>query len=391
MGQRVNARRGSIPDEVFAHLPYGLVVVDDERRVVGWNEAAERLLPGIAGDDGSLGCAQLFSCTGPGSPCERGCLAVRATQSDSALPEIRIDAAGDGGATALWVTASPLGQDSRAVLHLRPGDARDRRRRSEPHWLSGPELRVRTFGRTRVDAPEGRLGGHWLQQRPGHVFKYLVCERNRVVYAEEIAEAIWPGSGRRGLNSVRHYIHQLREHVEPRRPKRAPSAFIVAVRGGYAINRRHVWIDADEFESGVASGMTATAQGDASAGRDAFLNALALYSDEFLADEPYTEWAYEERNRLRGVAARCLRALVDLEQAAGAPHAAATHLARLAELDPYDAEAHRELFSAWLALGRRTDAARGYAAFRARLARDFGEEPSFDLAGLGKSSAPTSR
>lgn len=382
MGQRVEARRTSIPDEVFAHLPYGLVVVDGDGAVVGWNEAAEQLLPGVANGEAASRCDELFACGGPGGPCERGCLAARAAQGAEALPEIRIDAARDGGATALWVTASPLAHESRAVLHLRPGDARDRRRRSDPHWISGPELRVRTFGRTRVDTPEGPMGGQWLQQRPGHVFKYLVCERNRVVYAEEIAEAIWPGSSRQGLNNVRHFIHQLRERLEPERPKRAPSPFVVAVRGGYAINRRHVVVDADEFESSASGGLAAIERGDLSAGREPLVRAIELYTGDFLADEPYSEWAYEERNRLRGLLARCLRALAAVDAEVGDVRAAAGHLERLAELEPFDAEVHRDLFSSWLAQGRRTEAARGYAALRTRLLREFGEEPEFDLAGL---------
>jgi DNA-binding SARP family transcriptional activator len=367
---------------VFAHLPYGLVVVNGDGGVVGWNEAAERMLPGVANGEAASRCDELFDCGAAGGPCERGCLAARAAQGGEVLPEIRIDAAHDGGASALWVTAAPLARESRAVLHLRPGDARDRRRRSDPHWISGPELRVRTFGRTRVDTPEGPLGGQWLQQRPGHVLKYLVCERNRVVYAEEIAEAIWPGSARQGLNNVRHFIHQLRDRLEPDRPKRAPSSFVVAVRGGYAINRRHVRIDADELESAASAGLAAIERGDAAAGRELIAAALELYTGDFLADEPYTEWAYEERNKLRGMVARCLRALAGVEAEAGDRAAAAGYLQRLAELEPFDAEVHRELFTAWLMQGRRTEAARGYAALRARLLREFGEEPDFDLAGL---------
>ena len=382
MGQRVQTRRTSIPDEVFAHLPYGLVIVDGDGGVVGWNDAAERLLPAVAAGDGGNRCDELFACGGPGGPCERGCLAARAAQGAEPLPEIRIDAARDGGATALWVTASPLGHESRAVLHLRAGDARDRRRRSDPHWLSGPELRVRTFGRTRVDTPEGPIGGQWLQQRPGHVLKYLICERNRVVYAEEMAEALWPGSGRQGLGNVRHFIHQLRDRLEPDRPKRAPSSFVVAVRGGYAINRRHVRIDADELEAAAGEGLAAFERGDEAVGREFVGRALDLYTGEFFADEPYTEWAYEERNRLRGIVTRCLRALVTVDTDAGDARGAAAHLQRLTELEPYDAEVHRELFSAWLAQGRRTEAAHGFASFRSRMMREFGEEPEFDLASL---------
>lgn len=387
MARKLESRRESIPDEVFLALPYGVVVVDPDGALVGWNDAAERLLPDLAADGGAERCEQLFACSAPDGPCQERCLAARAAAGGEPLPEIRIDTQRPGGVTALWVTAAPLKSASRAVLHMRPGDARDRRRRSDPHWISGPELRVRAFGRIRVDTAEGPLAGKWLQQRTGQVLKYLVCERNRVVYAEEIADAIWPGAGPQGVGNVRHYVHGLREKLEPARAKRAPSSFVVAVRGGYAIDRRHVRIDADDFEDGVQRGLRAFEAGDAGEGRTRLTAALELYTGDFLADEPYAEWAYEERNRLRGLAARALRALAREAVARREVAEAARHLERLTELEPYDSDVHRDLFTVWLVLGRRTEAARAYAAFRMRMLREFGEEPGFDLAKLKRGQA----
>src|SRR5207249_1468091 len=111
----------------------------------------------------------------------------------------------------------------------------DRRRRTDPHWLDGPEVRIWARGRTWVSSREGPLGGRWLQQRPGRLLKYLVCQRNRVVHAEEIAEALWPGADRAGVGNVRHFMHGLRAQLEPARVKGTESSFIVTVQGGYAL------------------------------------------------------------------------------------------------------------------------------------------------------------
>ena len=204
-------------DDVVERLPYGIVVVEPGGRVSESNPCAQGYLPELAAGAATR-CSEVLDCMAPGGPCAEGCLAERAAEAEGALPEIRIDTRGAGGVSALWVTAAPLG-DGRALLHLRPGDARDRRRRSDPHWISGPRLRISAFGRMHVDSPEGPLGGKWLQQRPGHVLKYLVCERNRVVHAEEIAEALWPNAGPAALNNVRHFIHSLRDKLEPDRPE----------------------------------------------------------------------------------------------------------------------------------------------------------------------------
>jgi DNA-binding SARP family transcriptional activator len=369
----------NLSEEVYEGLPYGVVVVNGDRSVVDSNPAAGRMLASLAG--GSPRCDELFDCRGPGGPCEGGCLAELAAEKGEALPEIRIDAAAPGEVTALWVTAAPLA-DGHTMFHLRPGHAEDRRRRSDPFWISGPELHITVFGRARVDSKEGHVSGQWLQQRPGHVLKYLVCERNRVVHAEEIAEALWPSGGRQSLVSVRHFIHSLRDKLEPDRPKRSPSSFVVTVQGGYAINRRRVRIDADEFEESIAAGLAAAARGEDDAAIERLEAGLQFYKGEFLADEPYSEWAYAERDRLRGLAAKALRGLATIMLEGGDLDGAGSHMEQLADLEPYDNQVQRELLTLWLAQGRRTEAARRYTTFRVRMLKEFGEEPDFGLQDL---------
>ena len=144
-------------DDVVARLPYGVVVVEPGGLVSASNPSAHGYLPDLA-EGAPTRCGELFDCMAPGGPCADGCLAERAAQSDTALPEIRIDTRRAGGVSALWVTAAPLGE-GRALLHLRPGDARDRRRRSDPHWISGPQaadLGLRPDARGQRRGPAGR-------------------------------------------------------------------------------------------------------------------------------------------------------------------------------------------------------------------------------------------
>jgi DNA-binding SARP family transcriptional activator len=361
-------------------LPYGLVVVQADHAITSSNAAARRILPQLA--EAEL-CHEALSCRVPGGPCEHGCLATRAIARQGPLPEIRIDMPpGNGQVTAIWVTAAAVGRQPSAVLHLRPGDAGDRRRRSDPHWLSGPELRITAFGRTRVDTPEGPLRGEWLQQRAGQLLKYLVCERNRVVPADVIADNLWPGTSRQGLGNVRYFMHALREKLEPHRARGTRSSFIVTVQGGYALDRRNVHIDADDFDEAISHGLEAATRGEDDAAVERLRAALALYTGDFLADEPYADWALDERDRLHNLAGRALRALTKIMLGRPDLDAAAEYLEQLAELEPLDGEAHRDLLAVWLAQGRRTEAARRYAIYRTRMLREFGEEPEFQLQDL---------
>ena len=233
-----------------------------------------------------------------------------------------------------------------------------------------------------MDSSEGPLGGSWLTQRPGHVLKYLICERDRVVQAEEIAEALWPSSGRQALSSVRHFIHALRDKLEPGRPPRADSRFVVTVRGGYALNRRHVRIDADVFSDAVRDGLAAADRGDAAAADELLALAISLYRGDLLEDEPYAEWAMPERDHLRAMATDSVRALAHIALERGDHGAAVKHLERLAEFEPFDSDIHRELLRVLLVAGRRSEALRRYSTFRARLSKEFGAAPGFALADL---------
>ena len=374
--------------EVFEGLPYGLVLVDDLGNVVDANPAAVDMAWQDESSGPPVSCREIFDCSRADGPCRHGCLVQRAAQAGEPLPEIRIDTRPGSPVSALWVTAAPLPESSTVVLHLRPGDARDRRRRSDPHWIKDSTITVKVLGRTRVDSREGPLGGSWVQQRPGQILKFLISERDRVVEAEQIADALWPNAGREALSSVRHYIHALREKLEPARTRRGESTFVVTVRGGYAINRRHVRIDADVFAQAVSEGLTAAERGEPELAVARLELAISLYRGDFLSDEPYAEWAMAERDRLRSQATDALRALARLSLAKEDLEAAAQHLDRLSEFEPFDSDVHRNLLGVLLSQGRRSEAARRYSTFRARIQREFGAEPEFGLAELAELAAP---
>jgi DNA-binding SARP family transcriptional activator len=367
---------------IFERLPYGLVVVDGQGNVLSANRAAVEMSWRSGRAAPPTVCHEVYACRQADGPCHHGCLAQRAAQAGETLPEIRINTLPGSPVSAVWVTATPLEIGTGVLLHLRPGDARDRRRRSDPHWIKGPELTIKALGRIRVDSREGPLGGNWLQQRPGQILKYLICERDRVVQADEIAEALWPHGGRQALSSVRHFVHGLRDKLEPGRSRRGATPFIVTVRGGYAINRRHVRIDADLFAQAGRDGLSALERGDADRAYELLELAMSLYRGDLFEDEPYAEWAMPERDRLRGLATDSLRALTTIALSRGDRATAVKHLDRLAEFEPYDSDVQRDLLRVLLESGRRSEAMRRYSTFRARLAKEFGAEPGFTLSEL---------
>ena len=369
----------------FRNSPFGLMLTDAEGRVLSVNDrAAELLAIGMRAGHAGTTCCELICGPLNGSGAagsEPRCLTRQAVSTGKALPEARIELRGNAAPNTVLVTASPIDMaEARVVVYLRPDDHAARRRRAGGA-AEEPALRIRTLGRTQVEADGRDLGGEWLDQRPGQLLKYLICERHRLVTSDEIGDALWPHAGPMTRNSVRHQVHVLRERLEPQRVSRAVSRFIVTRRGGYMLDPEQIWLDADQFESECRDGLALFGQGDASAATR-LERALTLYRGDLMAENLYAEWALEERDRLRELAGQGLRAMVGLARAAGDLDTAAEHARRLAAMEPFDMDVQRDFIEICLSRGRRSEAMRRYAIVRKRVKREFGQAPDFTLGDL---------
>lgn len=369
---------------VFEFMPSGVLVVDASRHVQGANLTARRMLGTATLEREELTCCELFGCRTPETPLADHCITELALAHEAPLPDIRVDVRIRGGQVgSVWVAAAPIrGSDPTVILQLRAGVVGDRRRRTDPHWMGGTQLRIFALGRTRVESAEGSLAGDWLGHRPGQVLKYLVCHRERLVPSDELVEVFWPQSGTKGTTSVRQAIHTLRTRIEPARDRHGVSSFVAARSGGYELETASVWIDADDFDESVRAGVAAAARGEDETAEPALLRATALYRGDFLGDEPYAEWAFAERDRMRDLAGQALRGLAELKVRAGDLDAAAEHLHRHAELEPLDMDVQREHLALLLRRGRHQDAQRRHEIVRRRYRRTFGGELPFALADL---------
>jgi DNA-binding SARP family transcriptional activator len=381
----VRAVSGATAKEVLRELPFGLVMTDRTGAVQAMNEAARRLLTSAedgAPSDGATCCAVLGCNQVP--PLERHCISELAAASKGPLPELRVDVPVDSPTTAVWVTATPLPTDGLVMLHLRQGSLNDRRRRTQPHWMSLPTLRIRALGRTVVETGEITIEGDWLLQRSGQILKYLVVHRHRPVHVDEIVEALWPRAGRAGRNTVRHFVHALRDRLEPERAPRRPSSFIHSTKGTYSL-ARPVEIDVGQFESLVTTGLERPmrTREEREAGIGYLESAVELYRGDLFTEEPFADWAFAERERLRSLLHEALLKMTALLRDNGRDEVAVKHLARCADFWPLDAQIQRALIELYVELGRHTDAQRRYEAYRQRMRVDFAQEPEFRLADFG--------
>jgi DNA-binding SARP family transcriptional activator len=289
---------------------------------------------------------------------------------------------------------STVDEDWTAIARPARLDARAALRRGAPVEQGAADLMVRTLGHTRLLRGSTEVGGQWLEQLPGQLLKLLVTFRDEMVPVERIAEALWSDEGRDVLASVRFTVHQLRKRLDVRG---SGASLIVSHRGGYRLDGSRVRCDADRFTELVTSALAAAERGAGAAARADLERAMALYTGDYIGDEPYAEWLFPERERLRDLAGRALGTLACLCDEAGDLDDAARRLERLTRLEPYDEDTQRRLIELCLRRGRRSEAMRRYAMLEALLRRDLQTTPSFslhellvaDLARAGAAQEPT--
>jgi DNA-binding SARP family transcriptional activator len=395
---------------VLQRLSDGIVVVDAVGQVLWWNRAAARRLAPAGPRAAALTCCALLGCeenTVAGG--EARCLTRLALDSANGFAMRALRLPGGASAAGGWIAAHPLPAEGRALvafeLRLADGAGEQPRRgapaparpparrgargtngasaeRAEP---AGPALTVAALGALRASTCGRRLDGDWLAQRPGQVFRYLLCARARPAPAEEVAGAIWPERGPEAIANVRYCMYKLRDQLDGR--GRAGASLVLHSAAGYRLDPARLKLDVDVFQAEVTAGLAACHHGDREAAERRLGRALELYRGEFLADDAYAEWAFTERDHLRSLAGKALAALGELSLGEDRLGSAAVHLERLARLEPFDSHVHELLIEVCLRRGRRTDALRHYNGLRLRLLRAFGEEPEFDLADVAARAA----
>jgi DNA-binding SARP family transcriptional activator len=382
-GQTSAGMEAELAAELIAHHHAAIVVQDAAGQVVASNRAAAELLgDALLVDVGAqVGCA-LLGCRAPETRLADVCVHEVALATDGPLPTLRVDlpAGSRFDVASATVTALPGGELVVTELRREIGHLA-RERPGSPPWTAEPQLRLFTLGRTCVMNGDEVLDGRWLNNRSGHILKLLVAERHRNVFSDEIISQLWPPNSSPDTRGVRYFVHELRDQLEPGGAVEPPSSFVSSTRGGYALDRGRVWVDADAFESLVTQGCAAAGSDDGAA-RKLIRQGLELYGGDFLADEPYAEWVLHERDRLRDMVAAALRTLTDIETRCDDLAAATAALIRLSALEPFDIDVHRELFGLLLQRGRRSEALRRYESLRRRMLSTFDEPLGFSLAQL---------
>jgi DNA-binding SARP family transcriptional activator/tetratricopeptide (TPR) repeat protein len=212
-------------------------------------------------------------------------------------------------------------------------------------------VRIEMLGRFRVVVGGRDLAEQgWPSRRAGELVALLALSDGHRLPRDRAIDCLWPHlDADAGAANLRKAAHHARRALAD------PAA--VVLRAGFVelYPERPVSVDVESF---LRDAEAALADG----GPDACARAAAQCTGEVLPDHPYEAWAQDPRRLVRERRVELLRG--------------SSQWGLLAELEPTDEPACREVMRAAIDTGRRHVAIRSYERLRVALARELGLRPA---------------
>ena len=215
----------------------------------------------------------------------------------------------------------------------------------------------------------------WRRRQAVVLLKYLLAQRRRRVHREELVDLLWPETSLdTGLQRLKVVVYFLRRQLEPK-GRRTPRVLLTEGES-YALDLDLVWVDSDAFDDLAEQGDRLWDQGKDQEALERYRQATLLYRGEFMADEPYSDWCFMERERMR-------ERFIEVQLRQAKLYCRRSLYARAVEsyrralgADPCREVLHRGLMESLWRQGRRDEALRQYRLCRRVLAQEMGTEPS---------------
>jgi DNA-binding SARP family transcriptional activator len=240
------------------------------------------------------------------------------------------------------------------------------------------DLRVHTLGALRVSRGETLLFDEGWPNKPAKtVFKALLTARGHALSSEALAEVVWPEAEPEvGANRLRVAVHDVRQRLGDLRAQGRPPRLIAHRGDGYTFDPEgRCWVDAHAFEQTVSRARDRQGQGLAEEALAAYREADALYSGDYLPDDPWADWLVATRERLRELHLTLLAETARLQAGRGAVEEAVRSCRRILRVEPWREEVYRQVMAYLAGAGRRGEALRAFEECR-RALQDEEVEPA---------------
>jgi DNA-binding SARP family transcriptional activator len=200
---------------------------------------------------------------------------------------------------------------------------------------------------------------NWMGNISKSMFKYMVLNREQPIPTEVLMDTFWPAaepeSARRNLYQA---IYQIRQAFQS---SNLDIPIILSSNGSYGINLNiSIWLDCEEFMRQYEHGRQLFQDGLVIEGTVAYETADSLHDGEFLAEELYDDWTFQEREHFRRVHSEILNELTSMYYEQERWAICVSYGQRLLSQDISNEEAHRLLMKAYFRQGQRHLALKQY-------------------------------
>ena len=219
----------------------------------------------------------------------------------------------------------------------------------------------------------------WQRRKPQLLVKLLALQPHRQLHREQVMEFLWPEhEPESAANSLHKTIHAARRALEPQLASGAASSFILTRKQHVTLSAPgRLWVDVDEFERLAAAALKREDLPACEA-------ALALYTGELLADDPYEDWALVRREQTRVLHRKVATKFAQACKRAGRHRESIEQLKTLIASDPTDEYVHRQLMRLYALTGSKFQALEQFKQCRETLRREFDAEPEAATVEMGK-------
>lgn len=209
---------------------------------------------------------------------------------------------------------------------------------------STPPLGVCCLGKFRVFVGSREvLHNEWKSNKAREIFKYLVLSGTTPVHKDVLVELIWPDQdSEKTLKRLHVALPALRKALEPDVRKGA-SAYLVRENDHYRIEKGEGgFLDSDLFLEEIRQAEQTIDQEKKLAH---LLQAIQYYQGDFLEEDLYLEWCFEEREHLKQKYLFTLEQVIRLYERRGENQESIRYCEKYLEKDPYSESRYKDLMN----------------------------------------------
>ncbi len=239
-------------------------------------------------------------------------------------------------------------------------------------------LKIHLFGGFQIERRGQTIRDkEWRSRKAKSVLKYLLLNRGKPIVRDILMDVFWcdmpPERASLNLNST---IYTIRRVLEPERPRRTPSAYLLTEGDALRFNAdADFWLDVVEFERHLKRAKEFQKADKAQEAVGEWRAATEMYRGELLPEDRYEDWCVVQREQFRE---QYLSALLELGKHCYQRdefETAEVYYKQVLAQEPYKEVALRMLMRCLVKLDRRNEALQWYRKVASKLADEMAVEP----------------